>query len=422
MTHAYRRRTRIDWRHKGFPIDRPLAARRIAARGWNALAGDLQLPVMVLRESSLDHNISTVHGWCAANGASIAPHGKTTMSPEIIARQFAHGAWAVTAATAGQARVFRRFGSPRVLIAGQVVDPAGLRWIADQLDDPRFDLLAIVDSPGAVASMDSVLAPRARRRSRLKVLLELGVRDGRTGCRTDAQVDATVEAIGRSASLQLAGIEAFEGVLGQDDVGVRGVHVLLDWMLRAAQRLDADGRFAGTGEIVLSAGGSAHPDRVVAALGRTWESTLPRRTVLRSGCYVTHDHGLYDRSAPFGRRVPTAPLRPALEVLGAVISRPEPRLALVNFGKRDVAYDIEMPVVLGACRRSGTTVEPADGIAVTGLNDQHAFVTVGDGARLEVGDVLIAGMSHPCTAFDKWRAIPVVDDDYRVTSVVTTYF
>jgi D-serine deaminase-like pyridoxal phosphate-dependent protein len=200
------------------------------------------------------------------------------------------------------------------------------------------------------------------------------------------------------------------------------VQRLLEWIVGTAQRLDAAGRFAGTNEIVLTAGGSAFPDRVATAFGRGWTSSLPRRTVLRSGCYVTHDHGLYERVTPFGRRLPTAPLQPALEVLGAVISRPEPGLALVNFGKRDVAYDIEMPMAIGVRRRNGSVVEPADGLTVTDLNDQHGFVTIDAGAVLEVGDVLVAGISHPCTAFDKWRAIPVVDDSYRVTSVVTTYF
>jgi D-serine deaminase-like pyridoxal phosphate-dependent protein len=413
---------RVDWRHKGFPIDRAVGARRIASRGWNALAGDLQLPVMVLRESALEHNLSTVHGWCTANGLSIAPHGKTTMSPEIVARQFAHGSWAITAATASQARIFRRFGAPRVLIASEVVEPTSLRWIAAQLRDPRFDILSLVDSPEAVAAMDAVLAPLVRHGRRMKVLLELGVPDGRTGCRTDAQVDATVDALSRATSLQLAGVEAFEGVLGDDEGGVREVQRLLEWIVGTAQRLDAAGRFAGAREIVLTAGGSAFPDRVATAFSRGWTSSVPRRTVLRSGCYVTHDHGLYERVTPFGRRLPTAPLQPALEVLGAVISRPEPGLALVNVGKRDVAYDIEMPVALGVRRRNGSVVEPAVGLTVTDLNDQHGFVTIDAGAVLEVGDVLVAGISHPCTAFDKWRAIPVVDDDYGVTSVVTTFF
>jgi len=413
---------RVDWRHKGFPIDRAVSARRVASRGWNVLAGDLQLPVMVLRESALEHNLSTVHGWCKANEFSIAPHGKTTMSPEIVARQFVHGSWAITAATASQARIFRRFGAPRVLIASEVVEPTSLRWIATQLQDPKFEVLSLVDSPEAVVAMDAVLAPLLRRGRRMRVLLELGVPDGRTGCRNDAQVDASIAALSHASSLQLAGIEAFEGVLGDDEDGISEVQRLLKWIVRTAQRLDADSRFVGAGEIILTAGGSAFPDRVATALSQGWTSSMPRRIVLRSGCYVTHDHGLYERATPFGRRLPTAPLQPALEVLGAVISRPEPGLALVNFGKRDVAYDIEMPVALGVRRRNGTVVKPVDRLTVTDLNDQHGFVKMVAGATLEVGDVLIAGISHPCTAFDKWRAIPVVDDDYLVTSVVTTYF
>jgi D-serine deaminase-like pyridoxal phosphate-dependent protein len=342
------------------------------------------------------------------------------MSPEIVDQQFAHGSWAITAATASQARIFQKFGAPRVLVASEVVEPTSLQWIAKQLRDPKFDILTLVDSPEVVMSMNSVLAPLVRRGRRLKVLLELGVLGGRTGCRDDVQVDVTVAALARASGLQLAGLEAFEGVLGDDDV--REVDRLLEWTVGTAMRLDANGRFAGASEIILSAGGSAFPDRVTTAFSRVGRLSLPTRIVLRCGCYVTHDHGLYDRLTPFGRRLPTAPLRPALEVLGAVISRPEPGLALVNFGKRDVSYDIEMPVVVGIRRREGLFLEAANGLTVTDLNDQHGFIRVDAGARLEVGDVVVAGISHPCTAFDKWRAIPVVDDDYRVKSVVTTYF
>lgn len=415
-------RTKVDWRHKGFPIDRPMAARRIARRNWNALAGDLQLPVMVLRESALEHNLSVVHGWCREHGHSIAPHGKTTMSPEIVARQLAHGAWAITAATVHQARTFRRFGVSRVLIASQVVDPASLRWIARELRNPRTELLCLVDSRDAIEAMDAVLTPVARHGRSLPVLLELGVAGGRTGCRDDSQVDETVAAIDRSTSLHLAGVEAFEGVLSGHDDAMTQVDLLLERVVATARRLDADGQFAGADEIVLSAGGSAFPDRAAAAFGSGWTSSRPLRTVLRSGCYVAHDHGMYEDSTPFGRRLGTAPLRPALEVLGAVLSRPEPGLAIVNFGKRDVAYDAGLPVVVGAARRGTARVGPLPGATVTRLNDQHAWVRLGETDRLEVGDVVVAGISHPCTAFDKWRAIPVVDDDYRVCSVVTTWF
>jgi D-serine deaminase-like pyridoxal phosphate-dependent protein len=38
------------------------------------------------------------------------------------------------------------------------------------------------------------------------------------------------------------------------------------------------------------------------------------------------------------------------------------------------------------------------------------------------GDLVCFGISHPCTAFDKWRSIPVVDDDYRIVDIMHTYF
>ncbi|NBP50329.1 MAG: amino acid deaminase [Actinobacteria bacterium] len=414
---------RVDWRHKGFPIDRAVGARRIAARGWNALAGDLQLPVMVLRESAMEHNLSVVHGWCRDQGHSIAPHGKTTMSPEIVARQLEHGSWALTAATVHQARTLRRFGATRILIASQVVDAASLRWIAAQLRRGRTEIFSLVDSPSAVAVMDDALAPLGRRGRRMPVLLELGIDGGRTGCRDDGQIDATVDAIGSSPNLQLAGVEAFEGVVpGTDAAATAAVDRLLERVVATARRLDAAGAFFGAAEIVLSAGGSAFPDRAATAFSVRWPSSRPVRAVLRSGCYVVHDHGMYEASTPFGRRLETQALRPALEVVGAVLSRPEPGLAIVNFGKRDVPHDAGLPVVIGGARRGSARVEPLTGATVERLNDQHAWVRFDAAAPLSVGDAVVAGISHPCTAFDKWRAIPVVDDDYRVASVVTTYF
>jgi D-serine deaminase-like pyridoxal phosphate-dependent protein len=57
------------------------------------------------------------------------------------------------------------------------------------------------------------------------------------------------------------------------------------------------------------------------------------------------------------------------------------------------------------------------------MNDQHTFVR---GADLNVGDVVRLGLSHPCTAFDKWRLIPVVSDvdepDPVVVDLIHTYF
>ena len=59
---------------------------------------------------------------------------------------------------------------------------------------------------------------------------------------------------------------------------------------------------------------------------------------------------------------------------------------------------------------------------MTRLDDQHAYVSLPPGTDLAPGDLLCMGVSHPCMTFDKWRVIPVTDDDYRVTDVVYTFF
>jgi D-serine deaminase-like pyridoxal phosphate-dependent protein len=155
---------------------------------------------------------------------------------------------------------------------------------------------------------------------------------------------------------------------------------------------------------------------VVELLTPEWKLDQQVDLVLRCGSYVTHDSALYERVSPLAGL-----LRPAIEAWGTVLSRPEPELAIVGFGKRDVPHDLELPmpdVVLG---RSG--LRRVDGtLTVTALNDQHGFLRLPPGDELAVGDLVGCGVCHPCTSFDKWRLIPVVDDDYTVVDAVRTFF
>ena len=127
----------------------------VAGRGWTL--ADLPTPVMVLRETALAHNLSVMAEYCRAWGVDIAPHGKTTMAPQLWERQLAAGAWGITAATVGQARVMRAAGVGRVLIANEVVDPVAIAWVAEQLADPAFELLCYVDSDRTVDILDAAL-------------------------------------------------------------------------------------------------------------------------------------------------------------------------------------------------------------------------------------------------------------------------
>jgi len=143
--------------------------------------------------------------------------------------------------------------------------------------------------------------------------------------------------------------------------------------------------------------------------------------VLRSGGYLFHDHGLYQASTPAARGVAGAPeLRPALELWAQVLSRPEPGLALLTAGRRDAGFDQGLPVPLRAYRRGGGAADLAG--EVSELNDQHAYLRLDPGTALAPGDLVCLGISHPCTTLDKWRVIPVLDEEDRVIDVVHAFF
>jgi D-serine dehydratase len=403
------------------PIDDSLALEDVGTRRWRALVGDLPWPIMLLKGRALEHNIDLMARFCAEHGLDLAPHGKTTMAPQIVHRQLDAGAWGVTVATATQARLFEAFGVRRIIIANELLDPVGVRWVSDALArDPELEMYCLVDSPAGVERIAELLPDSG---PRLAVLLELGVEGQRAGCRTIEDALTVVDFVTARPQLQLAGVETFEGVIGADraPATVRKVDDYLAWVRDVAERLMTRDAFADRDEVLLTAGGSTYPDRVAAAFGASWDPPQHTRRVLRSGCYVTHDHGLYETGSPFGRHADGARLKPALEVWGVVLSRPEPDLAIVGFGRRDVPYDAGLPVPVAAVDIHGTTRDLPGGVEVVQLNDQHAFVHVPGGA-LEIGELLGCGISHPCTAFDKWDVIPVVDDAYVVTGAVRTFF
>ena len=386
--------------------------------------GGFTTPLLVLRESALAHNIAAMAAYCAAAGVRLAPHGKTTMAPQLMARQLVAGAWAVTAATIGQVQTYRQFGIPRVLLANELTDPAGITWLAGEMAaDPGFDCYLYVDSVAGVGLLDSVLRARGARRP-VPVLVELGYPGGRTGCRDIGAAMAVAQAAAAAPALRVAGAAGFEGLIGheRDERTLAEITGFCQRLRSLGERL-ADG--TPPGELILSAGGSAFFDVVVRELTGGRAAARPPEVVLRSGVYIAFDHGLYARVAP-GRdapdgAVPGPALQPALELWTHVLSRPEPGLALACAGRRDVGFDAGMPVPLWF-RKPGGQLTPAAGSHVSALDDQHAYVRLAPGTDPAPGDLVCLGVSHPCTTFDKWRVIPVVDDGYHVIDAVHTFF
>jgi len=272
-----------------------------------------------------------------------------------------------------------RFGVRRVIMANQLLGAVEVGTVIRLREEhPDLEFHFLIDSKAQLAAIENVAASDAggRMNSALQVvdpnssitpvgvnsfaraqpmarkltaLVELGVPEGRTGARTFDAALAVARAVAASKAVALSGIECYEGLQvtgdsARDQIVVDG---LMQRVHDVALACDREGIFAGP-PIILSAGGSAAFDIVARDL--PMKLSKPVLTILRSGCYVTHDSGFYNRmlegvKARSGAAWQSRPgLQPALEVWSRVQSCPQPGLAILTVGKRDATFDLDMPI------------------------------------------------------------------------------
>ncbi|MFJ7886127.1 amino acid deaminase [Pseudomonas sp. NPDC096917] len=402
------------------PLIKAQVPKGVANPGDNLLR-DVSLPALVIHRAALEHNIRWMQDFATRSGAVLAPHGKTSMAPALFRRQLEQGAWGLTLANAVQTRAAYAGGVRRVLMANQLVGRPNMALIAELQTDPVFEFYCLVDHTDNVAALGEFFAERGQR---LNVMIEYGVVGGRCGCRSEQEVLALAAAIKAQPALALTGIEGYEGVI-HGEQAVSGIRGFAASLVGLALQLQQDGAFA-LDKPIITASGSAWYDLIAEAFAA--EAANGRfLSVLRPGSYVVHDHGIYKdaQCCVLDRRTDLQEgLRPALEVWAHVQSLPEPGLAVIALGKRDVAYDAGLPMPL-IRYREGIVPAASDDISecrVTAVMDQHAFMTLAPGVQLHIGDIISFGTSHPCLTFDKWRSGCLVDEQFYVLEPVEIEF
>jgi D-serine dehydratase len=407
-------------RFKGLPLGGAWALDEIPGLGWNVARGDTATPVATLSMDAVRANAAAMRDWCAAHEVSLAPHAKTTLSPELVQVQREHDVWGLTAALPRQVALLWQQGVARVILANELTDRAAIRWLGSRLgEDEALELFLYADSQANVAILDAAMAEVPGERP-LDVLIELGHKGGRTGARTITEAVAVAEAVIASPRLRLAGVALFEGTIGATRTSetVARVDAFLTELGSLLTALS--GRFE-VAEPLITAGGSHFFDRVVSMLA-TKASDEGARLVLRSGCYLVHDHGIYAKGTPSATGVRDAPtFRAALNVWARVVSCPEPGLALLDAGRRDLSFDAGFPIPLERTRGQDR-LDLEHAARIDALGDQHAFLRFERHVDVVPGDLVRLGVSHPCTTFDRWDLMLVVDDQDAVVGTIGTDF
>jgi D-serine deaminase-like pyridoxal phosphate-dependent protein len=388
-----------------------------AALHGRSLLTDVSLPAAVVFEGALTHNIAWMQRFADDLGAQLAPHGKTTMTPALFRRQLDAGAWGITLATEIQCDAAFEHGAKRLFMANQLVGTPNMAIVAG-LIERGADYYCVVDSVANVEALDEYFG---RRGLTLQVLVELGVTGGRCGVRSEAGLDELVQAITAAPALALRGVEGYEGLIGGDRA-VDAIRAYAQRLVDAVCMLRDKGSF-GDRIPIATAAGSQWFDLIAEAFEQA-DQRDRCTAVLRPGCYVVHDHRSYrDAMAAVKGRHPDleGQLEPALAVFAHVQSLPEPGLAVVAMGKRDISSDPDLPMAL-QLHRPGKPPRPLPGCHVRKVMDQHTILAVAEGTDIRIGDIVSFGASHPCLTFDKWRQVLLVDDGLQVLEAMPTFF
>ncbi|MFQ4149885.1 alanine racemase [Arthrobacter sp. LAPM80] len=436
----------LGWKYKSVPAaSHGRSAADYVASGVSL--GDLQTPLLTLDAAAMDSNVERMARWCAEKGVLLAPHGKTTMAPQMWRAQLDGGAWGITLANVSQLRVAHAFGVRRVMLANSLTDPQAINWLANT-QGPDFFVVSWVDSLQTVALQELVLD--AVPGSVLDIIVELGGEGGRTGVRSISGALEVARAVHASKHLRLVGVGGYEGSLAH--TADAGALATVDGYLSALKGLHeqilAEELYAPGVDRIVTAGGSAYFDDVVSVLaGCVSDGTQGDEAggsaggervdvIIRSGAYMVHDDGFYRDISPFARggqaTAGQPPFASAMHAWARVVSQPEPGLAILDAGKRDMPVDEGMPEPQFLGSELGGSMVALAGASISAVNDQHCFLRFDPATTtVNIGDVVRLGLSHPCTAFDKWTLIPVLASTanpgspgtgYQVVDLIHTFF
>jgi len=407
MEQNFKKQT-IEISNKGFPLNSyGKTVDQFLSSKPNIFTSGFQFPIMVLKDKALKHNIDRMARFCKSVGAELAPHVKTTMSPQIAQMQVDAGAFALTIANFWQAEIFRNFGFKKLIIANEVLDPSAIAAISELNGKQAAEIIFYVDS---LAGLE-IVKNHTSKDGIQNLFIEIGTDNGRGGVRDLDLVTTIAKNISEDPRLKLRGVTGFEGAVpnaARTSAGEDSVTKFCQKIVAAANNAFP---YKSESEFIISAGGSAYFEIVASELNKF---DKPKILLLRSGGYVTHDSRYYEEIYPF--RDSDDLLVPAIEVWAQVISAPEKDFGVLNLGKRDVGCDLHNPIPVA---RYSDKLSKFSG-EIEKLNDQHGFMRSQE--KFAVSELIGLGISHPCTTFDKWRLIPLVNDKYDVVDCIHTFF
>jgi D-serine deaminase-like pyridoxal phosphate-dependent protein len=299
-------------------------------------------PAAVVDLERLERNLTRWQRYCDEHGLLNRPHVKTHRCAEIARRQIELGAVGITCQKLGEAEVMVDAGIDDVLIPYNILGEAKLERLRALARRTRVSVS--VDSEQLLAGLGG---------ADVGVFVECDTGLGRAGVQRPEDAVALARAIGRTGL-------RFEGFLTYP-----APPQLTAFLSEACAGVDAP---------IVSAGGTP----------TMWSAheLMPLVTEYRVGNYAFCDRKSVAAGAATLDDV-------ALTVHATVVSRPTRRRAILDAGSKSLSMDPGPDDCFGE-------ILEAPRSRIFDLNEEHAYVDVGEGDELELGQRVRIVPNHAC--------------------------
>ncbi len=337
---------------------------------------EIDTPASILDLDAFERNLVTMAAFAEAAGVRLRPHAKTHKSPEIALRQIAHGAVGQCCQKVGEAEVLVAGGVSDVLVTNEIVGPAKLDRLARLAREARIGLC--VDH---VDGVREAAEAAARHDVVFDVLVELDIGSRRCGVAPGEAAVRLAEAVARSNSLRLSGVQAYHGSAQH----MRSIDERREAIERAGLL---------TRNVVERIRQIGLPCEIVSGAGTGTFDLEGRSGIwneLQAGSYIFMDADYARNRNADGS--PFQTFEHALFILAGVMSKPVPDRAIVDAGHKTAAVDSGMPT---AFRR--------EGVVYTKPSDEHGVLTGDPVALPHRGDrlLLVPGHCDPTVNLHDW--------------------
>lgn len=329
---------------------------------------ELDTPALLVDLDRMEHNIARMSDLAARNQVKLRPHTKTHKSPEIAKRQLQSGASGITVAKLGEAETMAHAGITDILIANQVIGEQKYRRLIEL--SHKATMCIAIDSEVGATTLNTALGQAGQT---LEVVIEINSGQDRGGILPGEEALRLAKKISKMEQLKLRGLMTHAGhSYNQTEKG----------------ELAAVGAHEGTvmvetAELMLRNGIEVEEISVGSSPAAAYAAAVEGVTEIRPGTYVFGDLTQIDLFA-------CALKDCALSVLATVTSRPSPKRAIVDAGRKALTSD--PPSLTG--RSKGFGFIPSKNTVVCRLSEEHGVIE--SESPFEIGEKVTIIPNHVC--------------------------